>query len=350
MTALTVHTQAELDAALNDPNVAYYNTEIIIDSPAGVTLVVDDGRGHRVSAYGSSTVHARGSSAVTAFGSSAVIAFGSSAVHARGSSTVHAFGSSAVHAYDSSTVTAYGSSAVTACDSSTVTSYGSSAVTARGSSAVHAYDSSAVSSYDSSTVTAFDSSTVAAYDSSAVTACDSSAVTARDSSTVHAYDSSTVHADDSVAIHEHGPHATIAGGVIIDHTTADALTPTEWAAKNGAPVKDGMVTLYKALPADLTTGRPFGHAVVWPTTGEVSCDDWRDDDECGGGLHLSPTPGQAWPYLRYETSPRFLECTAPLDSIVPIPGESAKCKTPSVTVLREVDLAGRHVAVEEVAR
>ena len=122
MTALTVHTQAELDAALNDPNVAYDNTEIFLDAPAGVTLVVDDGRGHRVAAYGSSTVQA----------------FGSSAVHAFGSSTVHAFGSSAVHAYDSSTVTAY------------------------------------------------------------------------DSSTAHAY----------------GPHATVAGGVIIDHTTADALTIT----------------------------------------------------------------------------------------------------------------------------
>ena len=262
MTAITVHTQAELDAALTNPDHAFSTHEIIIDSPAGVWLEVSDDHGQDVRACGSSTV----------------IAFNSS--------TVHAYGSSEVAAYDSSAVTAYDSSAVTAYDSSTVHAYGSSAVTAR----------------------------------------------------------------DSVAIHEHGSHVTIAGGVIIDHTTADALTPTEWAAKNGAPVKDGMVTLYKALPADLTSGRPFGHAVVWPTTGEVSCDDWRDDDECGGGLHLSPTPGQAWPYLRYETSPRFLECTAPLDSIVPIPGESAKCKTPSVTVLREVDLAGRHVAGEEVAR
>ena len=45
MTAITVHTQAELDAALNDPNVTYDNTEIILDAPAGVTLVVDDRRG-----------------------------------------------------------------------------------------------------------------------------------------------------------------------------------------------------------------------------------------------------------------------------------------------------------------
>ena len=269
MTAITVHTQAELDAALTNPDHAFYTHEIIIDSPAGVTLVVDDGRGHRVSAFDSSTVAARDSSAVRAYDSSAVTAFGSSAVHA--------YGSSAVTSYDSSAVTAY--------DSSTVHAYGSSAVTARG----------------------------------------------------------------SVAIHEHGPHTTIAGGVILDHTTTDATTPTEWAAKNGAPVKDGMVTLYKALPADLTSGRPFGHAVVWPTTGEVSCDDWRDDDERGGGLHLSPTPGQAWPYLCYETSPRFLECTAPLDSIVPIPGEAAKCKVERCTVVREVDVMGRPVTSEGAA-
>ena len=50
MTHVTVTTQAELDAALNDPNVAYDNTEIFLDAPAGVTLVVDDGRGHRVTA------------------------------------------------------------------------------------------------------------------------------------------------------------------------------------------------------------------------------------------------------------------------------------------------------------
>ena len=88
-------------------------------------------------------------------------------------------------------------------------------VTACGSAAVWACDSSKVNACDSSMVWASDSSTVWAYDSSAVTACDSSAVTAYDSSAVTAYDSSTAHA--------YGLHATVAGGVIIDHTTADAL-------------------------------------------------------------------------------------------------------------------------------
>ena len=132
MTALTVHTQAELDAALNDPNVDYYNTEIIIDSPAGVTLVVDDGRGLNVTARGSSTVHARDSSAVTAYDSSTVHAYGSSAVAAFGSSTVSAYDSSAVHACDSSAVHAYGSSAVTAYDLSTAHAHGPHATIAGG--------------------------------------------------------------------------------------------------------------------------------------------------------------------------------------------------------------------------
>ena len=108
MTALTVHTQAELDAALANPARTSSTHEIIIDSPAGVTLVVDDGRGHRVTAFDSSTVQAFGSSAVHAFGSSTVHAFGSSAVQAFGSSTAHAYDSSAVTAYDLSTAHAHG--------------------------------------------------------------------------------------------------------------------------------------------------------------------------------------------------------------------------------------------------
>ena len=114
MTALTVHTQAELDAALNDPARTSSTHEIIIDSPAGVTLVVDDGRGHRVTAYGSSAVTAYDSSAVHAYGLSAVTSYGSSTVWAFNSSMVWAFNSSAVHAYGPSTVHAYGPHATVA--------------------------------------------------------------------------------------------------------------------------------------------------------------------------------------------------------------------------------------------
>ena len=100
MTRITVTTQAELDAALTNPDHAFSTHEIIIDSPAGVWLTVGDDHGRDVRACGSSSVHA--------FGSSAVAAYDSSTVRAFYSSTVQAYDSASVHACGSSTVTAYG--------------------------------------------------------------------------------------------------------------------------------------------------------------------------------------------------------------------------------------------------
>ena len=148
-------------------------------------------------------------------------------------------------------------------------------------------------------------------------------------------------------VRKYSTQAAIAGGVIIDHTTTDDTTPAGWAAENGAKVYDGMVTLYKALPVNLTSGKVYGRETVWAVGEEVTCDDWRADDECGSGLHLSPSPGHAWKYLDDEPRPRFLECVAPLDSIVPIRGGYAKCKAPRARVVREVDMAGHQVTSEE---
>ena len=378
MTHVTVNTQAELDAALTNPDHAYATHEIIIDSPAGVRLTVGDDHGQDVRAFGSSTVtaydsstvHAYDSSTVTSYGSSAVTAYNSSTVHARGSSTVHArgssavtaYGSSAVRAHDSSSVTAYDSSAVRAHDSSSVTAYdssavhayGSSAVTARGSSTVHARGSSAVHAYGSSAVHAYDSSAVHAYDSASVTAHGSSTVHAYDSSAVHACDSSTVTAYDSasviastyVAVHLHSTRVTHTGGVIIDCTTIDETDPATWGDYHGAQVESGTVTLYKCLPKNLTSGADWDRPTIWPTSGDIECADFEATDECGHGLHLSPTPGHAWAYLADESHPRFLEVTAPLDDIVPITGGTAKCKVARCTVVREVDVMGRPVTSE----
>jgi len=112
----TCTSQAELDAA-----IAAGESDIVINSPAGVWLDLRAPKATRVTARDSSTVHA----------------WGSSTVHAWGSSTVHAWGSSTVTAWGSSTVTAWDSSTVTAWGSSTVTAWGSSTVTAAAYVAVH---------------------------------------------------------------------------------------------------------------------------------------------------------------------------------------------------------------------
>ena len=229
-----------------------------------------------------------------------------------------------------------------------VTARGSSTVTARGSSTVTACDSSTVHACDSSTVRAYDSSTVRACGSSTVTACDSSTVHAYDSSTVRAYDSSTVHASTYVAVHLHSTQVTHTGGVIVDCTTIDETDPATWGDYHGAQVEDGIVTLYKCLTQNLTSGSDWGRDTVWPTSGDIECADFEATNECGHGLHLSPTPGHAWAYLSDESRPRFLEVTAPLDDIVPITGGTAKCKVRSCTVVREVDVMGRPVTSEVV--
>ena len=85
---------------------------------------------------------------------------------------------------------------------------------------------------------------------------------------------------------------------------------------------------------------------MWPTSGDIECADFEATNECGHGLHLSPTPGHAWTYQSNVSRPRFLEVTAPLDDIVPITGGTAKCKVRSCTVVREVDVMGRPVTSE----
>ena len=285
MTRITVTTQAELDAALTNPAHTSSTHEIIIDSPAGVWIRVGDDHGQDVRAHGASTVIASDSASVIAGGSSSVRAYGSSSVRAYGSSTVIAGGSSTVDAYGSSSVRAYGSSTVTVCGSSTV----------------------------------------------------------------HAHGSATVTASTCVAVHLHSARVTHTGGVIIDCTTIDETDPATWGAYHGATVEDGTVTLYKCLPQDLTSGRAWGKDTVWPTSGDITCDDFEATDECGHGLHVSPSPSHAWAHLESEVRPRFLEVTAPLDDIVPITGGTEKCKVRSCTVVREVDVMGRPVTSEGAA-
>ena len=80
----TVTNQAELDAA-----IAAGESDIVINSPAGVWLNLRAPKATRVTAWDSSTV--------TAWGSSTVTAWDSSTVHAWGSSTVTATAYVAVH-------------------------------------------------------------------------------------------------------------------------------------------------------------------------------------------------------------------------------------------------------------
>ena len=318
MSTRIVKTQAAFDAAIADGM-----EEVIIDSPREVWFTVR--------AHGSATVRAHGSATVRAYGSA----------------TVRAHSSATVLAYDSATVRAHSSATVLAYDSATVEAYGSATVRAYGSATVRAYDSATVRAYDSATVEAYGSATVRAYDSATVEAYDSATVRAYGSATVRAYDSATVEASSHVAVHRHSGHATIAGGVLIDHAALDLSQPADWCAYHGVTVDgQGIATLYKAVNDQWAT---VGDS--WSTDRGAdyspgtlpACDDWTDNNDCGGGLHFSPHPWQSRDY--YPSATRYVAVGVALADLRPILGGTPKCKAPRVVVAcREVTIDGEAVS------
>ena len=174
--------------------------------------------------------------------------------------------------------------------------------------------------------------TVHASGSATVTASGSATVAAYGSATVHAYGSATVHASGSatvtatpkVAVHLHSGRCTIAGGVLIDHTTIDLTDPQTWCDYHGVPTVDGIATDHKAVDDDWTTVR----GTDYRPGATPSAPDWRDDHECGGGLHFSPHPWQAHEYMPDAT--RFVAVGVAVADLRPILGATPKCKAPRV--------------------
>ena len=99
-----------------------------------------------------------------------------------------------------------------------------------------------------------------------------------------------------------------------------------------------MLTVYKAVRADLRSSYGFVY-----TVGETVTDPlWRDDHDCGGGLHFSPTPVMAAGYDDKAT--RFLECRVQAADVRTVPGSgAAKLKARSAVVVREVTITGEPV-------
>jgi hypothetical protein len=275
--SISVTTQEELDNALTAGE-----PEVIIDSPAGVWL--------RLASTGSARVEAWGSASVVAWGSASVVAWDSARVVARGSARVVARGSASVVARDSASVAAR------------------------------------------------DSARVEARDSARVEAQGSASVVARDSASVAARGSARVVASKYTAVHLHSTRATVTGGVVIDLTKLDLTTTADWADYHGVKTVDGDLIVYKAVDADLNSGRGFHY----PIGGTVAAPDWKAGDFCGAGLHFSPSPAQARDY--YPDAARFLECAVDPADVSVIDGadtySTPKLKARTARVLREVDLHG----------
>ena len=226
----------------------------------------------------------------------------------------------------SATVRAGGSATVEAGDNATVRAGGSATVRAGGSATVEAGDNA--------TVRAGGSATVRAGGSATVEAGDNATVRAGGSATVRAGGSATVEAGIYVPVHVYDTGVILRGGIPIRPESVKTITPESWCAAQLVTVDaDGMAHLYKAVNSDGKSDWG-GIYIVGETTDDTR--NWRDDRECGHGLHASPTPFLAQQY--FEEAARFFEVTCPVEELRPI--GNTKCKAPRLHVLREVDIDG----------
>ena len=131
--------------------------------------------------------------------------------------------------------------------------------------------------------------------------------------------------------------ATITGtGHVIDMTAIDLSKREDWTKYTGALVdEDGQIHLYKAVDDNLESA--YSKDKFAYTVGSiVEPERWEDNNFCGNGIHLCPSPQHARDHFPDAT--RFLEVTCDAATFIPI--DTSKIKTAQAYVLREVDICG----------
>jgi hypothetical protein len=161
---------------------------------------------------------------------------------------------------------------------------------------------------------------------------------ARGASCIRVKGGKRITASASVAVHLFDATVTVSGGVIID-VSKSFTDPAAWCEYYGVKVsRAGIATVYKAVNDSWTTryGKDYSPG------SKPTAPDWRDDHDCGGGLHFGPTPRHAREY--HQTASRFVAVGVRVSDLRPIPGGTAKCKAPAVVrACREVDIDGNPV-------
>ena len=295
MTSRIVKTQAELDQAIAD------KIDLIeIHSPQGVWLTIKD--------LGSSRAVLRESSRAELWGSSRAVLRESSSAVLWGSSRAELWESSSAVLRESSRAVLWESSSAVLRESSSAVLWGSSRAVLWGSSRAVLWESSSAVLWESSSA--------------------------------HAYAKSKVKASPLCAVFMHESTVDISGGVVIDHSSIGDMDGPAWCEYYGVKISRGIATVYKAVNDQWTTSRGFDYS----PGSKPSCDDFRADNTCGGGLHFGPTPSHAKAYFSDAT--KFVAVGVKVSELQPIhiDGDVAKCKAPRVVrAAVEVDIDGNVV-------
>jgi hypothetical protein len=120
-----------------------------------------------------------------------------------------------------------------------------------------------------------------------------------------------------------------------------------WCEYHGVAVENGIATLFKAV--DDSWRGPHGSTVSYEPGSTPEAPDWDGGkQECGGGLHFSPSPMHAaafWPFDR-RNNVRFVACPVRVDQLAIHPGgmQPDKVKAPRVcNPVFEVDVHGDRI-------
>ena len=152
-------------------------------------------------------------------------------------------------------------------------------------------------------------------------ACEESTAYVAGTTVLDAYDQSTWHATDTAVVRAGGRSRGILTGRATAYLTNEAVARSSWyasvlldgdaIAEGGEQVREedvssgvgvlelygavrgGKARLYKVLPGDCVSGRPFNKPTEWDIDSDVECDEWLPDSICEGGLFLYATLAHA---------------------------------------------------------
>jgi hypothetical protein len=271
-----------------------------------------------------------------------LINFNGAIKKAWGNSSVEARGNSSVVARENSSVVALENSSVVAWENSSVVALGNSSVEARGNSSVVARENSSVVALGNSSVEARGNSSVVALENSSVEAWGNSSVVARGNSSVEAWENSSVKcfsswcklnaAHQSVIITQGCDPKITKTATVNLVTTKKHIHDTESFCEIYKPT-DGKITLFKSVNSDGNVDFHTGK-IEYKKGTEVLCPDFdpTPQRQCGGGLHLSPTPKLALSYNKGK----LLECLVNVEDIVIYGEDITKVRCRKVFVVREL--------------